>query len=77
MRGIMGATLVITLAGCDAGADAKQELDMVRRNGGSKTEVCSAARKVADAYLRAHDETAYKDAKLTADIECMAAEVDR
>lgn len=72
---IVGA---LVLAGCsDPVKDAERELEIVESSGGSSAEVCEAKSKVAAAYLEAKDAKGYEQAKLSADITCMNARLER
>ena len=70
--------LATGLAACSERAaepadDAKKELAMIEKAGGSKLEICQAHRKIADAYLKAQDEENYKFAKAAVDSYCTSA----
>lgn len=60
-----------------AGDKAEQRLALVRQSGGSKDDICAAAREVAGAYLRALDRSKYPLAKVEADTACIAADLGR
>jgi hypothetical protein len=79
MRALFLALASISaLMGCSSPTkDAEREYEIVKSGPGAKaSEVCAAGRAVADAYLKAKDASKYRDAKLRADIECQAAELD-
>jgi hypothetical protein len=72
---IIGA---LVLAGCsDPVKDAERELEIVESSGGSSADICAAREKVADAHLKAHDQQAYRNARLSADVQCMNARFER
>lgn len=77
----LSALAAVGVAGCaDAAKDeidsAQQRYELVKKHG-SKQEICSAAREVERAYLDANDEDGYGLKKLTADVDCNAALLDR
>lgn len=75
---LIGVVALASLSACsDPVKEAKRELEIVESTGGSKDEVCAASRKVADAYLKAHEAKEYEVARLSADIRCMNAQLDR
>lgn len=76
MRALLAICLLGTLASCHGEiADAERERDMVRSvKPEDPAAVCDAERKVADAYLKAHDQKGYEVAKVTADIYCRRAD---
>lgn len=66
------------LAGCSSPVeDAKRQLAMIEKAHGSKTEICAAKRKVADAYLKAQNQADYESARLDAATACNAAQLER
>jgi hypothetical protein len=65
------------LCACDNPVkDAKRELEIIRKTG-TRDEICTASRRVADAYLKQQDENAYAMARIDADIACQDALMDR
>lgn len=75
------ATIFIASGGCAdksrAEIDAaKKRYELVKRHG-SKQEICNASREVERAYLNANDEDGYSLQKLSADVDCNAALLDR
>lgn len=71
MRWIVVA--VLALAGCSSEtADLERQYAIVSK-GRDNQAICDAARKVADAYLKAGNEARYAVTKNRADINCMTA----
>lgn len=65
--------LGLLLAGCSSeAADLERQYEIVAK-GRDNQAICDAARKVADAYLRAGNETRYGEAKNRADLKCTTA----
>jgi hypothetical protein len=77
MRLMLIPTGSILLAACTGPASdakaAERQYEMIKRNGGSKQEICEASRRVADAWLKAENENKYKFASITRDLDCNAA----
>lgn len=71
--------LLVLLAGCGERASARLErqYDMMEKAGASKTELCAKARAIADAYLAEEDTGRYELKKVSADITCQSAALDR
>lgn len=77
MRALLLALGMASLAGCsNAAADAERELAIIEKSYGSKDEVCTAKRKVADAYLKAQDAAKYGITNVEASIACQEAQLD-
>lgn len=55
--------------------DAEAQLKVLEQSHASPRELCNGKRKVADAYLKAHDQKKYEESKLYADIECNGADI--
>jgi hypothetical protein len=78
MRRLVIVGLLVALGSCaDPVGDAQQELAILEKSGAGRDEICGAKRKVADAYLKAHNEAEFKKADLSADIACNSAAIDR
>lgn len=62
------------LSGCDAShllsIEEERQFKILQEAGASEEELCSAAKKIEQAYLEREDIKEYKDAKNTADIYC-------
>ena len=76
----MKRTAIITflvLVGCSPSesARAERELALIRNSGGTEDQVCTARRKVADAYLHENNADKYKFADLEAHIACRSADL--
>lgn len=70
---VMGTALM--LVGCQSEVQqAEKELEIVKADG-DKTAICKAARKLADAWLKAQDQARYSEAKLHADTHCLSAQI--
>jgi len=73
--------VVILLAGCqrdDPVASAKRRLEMIKKASPSDLyAICDAGRRVEEAYLQAQDQKGYEAAKLSADLDCHTAEIQR
>lgn len=70
--------LLLSLSGCDDPVrDAKRELEIIESTGGSSQELCAAKKKLAAAYLAAHDAASYETSRVYADIACMNADLER
>jgi hypothetical protein len=69
----------ILLASCGESQieHAERRLATIEKAGGSKAEICSAKRDVAEAYLEGGDAKEYEREKLYADIACTGAHLDR
>lgn len=68
---LVGAAVL--LVGCNSEAsDLEKQYEIVAK-GRDNQAICDAARKVADAYLRAGNEAKYGSAKLRADVNCSTA----
>lgn len=77
MRVVLFVGAALALFGCSNPVrDAEEELEILKKSGASSREICVAARKVADAHLKAKDEAGYKQADLSADINCTRADLD-
>jgi hypothetical protein len=81
MRSWAIAAAALLLTGCDsttvtAAKDAETQARMVERNGGSTAEQCTAKKAVADAWLKALDESKYRSAKTDADLTCNRAALE-
>ncbi len=50
---------------------------MVANASGTASEKCAADRKVEAAYLHAHNDERYSEAKTIADVSCLSADVER
>lgn len=77
---IFAPTLIVGLlsaCGPTPAQKAEQDYDFIRANGGSDDEICQAARKIQKAYREAQDANKYQLARVTADIDCQRAELDR
>lgn len=73
----MVAVAALALLGCSsAGKKAADEYEIVSRSGGA-AERCQAARKAEAAYLSEKDEKAYREWKLTANIDCLSHQLDQ
>jgi hypothetical protein len=73
MRTWILVTLLIASGGCtSAASDAEERYEIVKR-GGDAQSICSAGRKVVDAYLAAKDENKYHEWDTRASIECQTA----
>lgn len=71
MRWIVVA--VLALAGCSSeAANLERQYDIVAKDRDNQA-ICDAARKVAEAYLKAGNEARYAETKNRADINCMTA----
>lgn len=75
---ILALGSICALLGCSSATeDAEREYEIVKSSPGTKaSEVCAAGRAVADAYLKAKNADKYQEARLQADIECQAAELN-
>jgi hypothetical protein len=71
--------LLVLLAGCGERASARLERQyaMMEKAGASKSELCTKARAVAEAYLAEEDTGQYAQKKLAADIDCNSADIER
>ncbi len=56
--------------------DAEKQYEIVQRSG-TPQQKCDAARKVAEAYLRAKDAAGYQRTNVSAEIECMHSTLPR
>lgn len=73
-------TLAVGLlpTGCsNAGDDAAQAYETVKKSGVMPDELCTRAEDVAEAYLQAKDEKKYYDWNITAELHCSEAELLR
>jgi len=69
--------MLALLCSCSSGIkDAERELHVIEKSGGTSSELCRAHKKVADAYLKAQDESGYKFAKMLADSQCLNAKLE-
>lgn len=74
MRAGWVVVTALALAGCgNAVKDAERELDIVRARG-DQSEICKAARRVADAYLKEQRAKEYRQMAAIADAECLKAQ---
>lgn len=74
MRWVLVA-VALALAGCSsAGQKAEREYEIVAKSG-TDQQRCTAARKVADAYLAEEKTEAYNQWNVTANIYCQSAQL--
>jgi hypothetical protein len=74
------ATPIITLflMACTSQVEeAERRYEMVKRAGGSGEERCERAKDVANAYLETGNDHDYQFHKLSADVVCQRAKLDR
>jgi hypothetical protein len=57
--------------------EAERRVEFLERNQGTTAELCAAKRAVQEAYLQKNDAEGFRLAKIYADVECNAAELDR
>ena len=74
------ATVALALAACTPQAssktrDAEEEYNIVSARG-SLGDRCQMARQVQDAHLKAHDAAGYSRWKVTADADCVEADLN-
>ena len=72
----VAAAVCFVLAGCsDRAAQLEQQYNIAARNRASPRELCNMLKGIAQAHLEAGREEKYHQARLTADIRCMAADL--
>ncbi|RUN77304.1 hypothetical protein [Sphingomonas sp. TF3] len=57
-------------------ADAQERLRIISSTQASKADICNAHRRIVEAYLAAKRSEGYEEAKITADMYCLRAELD-
>lgn len=68
---------ILALAGCSTAVDrALNELAFAEKNG-TADDICEAHRKLAAAWWERRDAEQYKNAKVTADIYCQSAQLEK
>jgi hypothetical protein len=77
MRNLASIIAALALAGCTSAAvKADDEYRFLKENGGSKNELCAAAKKARDAWALEKNQDRYGQAKLNADIACLSARME-
>lgn len=56
--------------------DFERQYDIVKSSNGSARELCTRAKLVAEAYLQASDQDAYRGWKHKAEVQCAIADVE-
>jgi hypothetical protein len=79
MRILILSLATLAIGGCNTASGeaeaAERQYAMLQKNGGSEAELCEAARKVEQAWLKAENAEKHKLSKITADSSCLLARV--